>query len=739
MFQGPPDKLPQHFGYLMLPNFSLMAFSSAIEPLRAANTLSGRELYRWTLLSADMAPVAASNGIAVMPDRAIGDKQHYDAVIAIGGAGTERVKDPRIISYLRRIARMGAYLGAISTAPYVLAHAGLLDHRSCTIHWEYMDGFREDYPHLDVTDELFEIDGPIFTCSGGTAAIDLMLHMISAQHGHDLAAAVSEWFIHKQIREQSEHQRMALRFRVGVSHPKLLAAIEKMEENLEAPVDREEIAEAVGLSTRQLERLFRKYLNATPRKYYFALRMQRARILLRQTTMSVLEPRGQRVLGFLERMRQREKRRDVPFLGAKLDPRRHARLLQRRRQLLAVDRIDGAVGGPVDDETRRIVGADMQGGPPALRPIGDGREDRARDLVFLRIDIDRAGDRDQARAPGRVHPRPVEIVRLQHQRGGRVRAGAVAHGHHALRKPVLGRQFEQPVRGRGGVLGECRVADIGIEPVLDDCDRDAPACEGVADEAIAVLAAAAPGAAVEEQHRRGGDGPLFRQIEVEAHARVIAVGDVGDQAIAVLRHERVERLERRTGRERQPRAHERERCGDQSGQAGAGRSHESVYGLRARPDQPSAAANGSLHAVTSCAADRPGDHLHRLRGAQTMAQIGEQDQQIGLDLRHLVGAMVAQDARDLRQRRRVEDALLLEHDPTALAGMEIREGEAARRRRRPGGGRTAERRGGGGDKTAEGDEDAAAVDGSKELGGVRRKLRGVRIGGIGHAEGPCAL
>lgn len=289
MFQGPPDKLPQHFGYLMLPNFSLMAFSSAIEPLRAANTLSGRELYRWTLLSADMAPVAASNGIAVMPDRAIGDKQHYDAVIAIGGAGTERVKDPRIISYLRRIARMGAYLGAISTAPYVLAHAGLLDHRSCTIHWEYMDGFREDYPHLDVTDELFEIDGPIFTCSGGTAAIDLMLHMISAQHGHDLAAAVSEWFIHKQIREQSEHQRMALRFRVGVSHPKLLAAIEKMEENLEAPVDREEIAEAVGLSTRQLERLFRKYLNATPRKYYFALRMQRARILLRQTTMSVLE------------------------------------------------------------------------------------------------------------------------------------------------------------------------------------------------------------------------------------------------------------------------------------------------------------------------------------------------------------------------------------------------------------------------------------------------------------------
>lgn len=114
-------------------------------------------------------------------------------------------------------------------------------------------------------------------------------HMISHAHGHELAMHVSEWFMHKQIREQSEHQRMGLRFRIGVSHPKLLAAIQAMEDNLEVPLDREEIAETVGLSTRQLERLFRKYLNSTPRKYYFGLRMQRARILLRQTSMSVLD------------------------------------------------------------------------------------------------------------------------------------------------------------------------------------------------------------------------------------------------------------------------------------------------------------------------------------------------------------------------------------------------------------------------------------------------------------------
>jgi transcriptional regulator GlxA family with amidase domain len=289
MFEGPPNKTPQHFGYLMLPNFSLMAFSCAVEPLLAANILAGRPLYRWTLLSVDGQPVTASNAIAVMPQASIADENHFDAVISIGGTGAERIKDPRILGYLRRIARMGTHLGAISTAPYVLAHAGLLDNRRCTLHWENVDSFREDYPEIDVSEELFEIDGPIFTCSGGTASIDLMLHLIGAQHGHELAAAVSEWFIHKQIREQGENQRMALRFRLGVSHPKLLAAIARMEDNLETPVEREEIAESVGLSTRQLERLFSKYLNATPRKYYFSLRMQRARILLRQTSMSVLD------------------------------------------------------------------------------------------------------------------------------------------------------------------------------------------------------------------------------------------------------------------------------------------------------------------------------------------------------------------------------------------------------------------------------------------------------------------
>lgn len=288
IFDGPPDRTPQRFAYLLLPNFSLMAFASSVEPLRAANAITGRTLYDWTFMSPDGGPVATSNGITIVPDRPMGEEV-YDAVFLVGGTGAERIDDPRVFNWLRRMLRMGASLGAVSTAAYVLARAGLLDDRRCTIHWEYLEGFREDFPHLDVTEELYEVDGPIVTVSGGTASIDMMSHLIEVQHGHELATHVSEWFLHKQIRAGSEHQRMDLRARVGVSHPKLLAAINLMEENLEATLNREEIAEQVHLSTRQLERLFRKYLNATPRRYYFTLRMHKAQILLRQTSMPILD------------------------------------------------------------------------------------------------------------------------------------------------------------------------------------------------------------------------------------------------------------------------------------------------------------------------------------------------------------------------------------------------------------------------------------------------------------------
>lgn len=282
-------ELPQRFGFLLIPQFSLICFASAVEALRSANRMSGRALYEWELLSPAGDVVEASAGFRLGPCREIANIDHIPNVAICGGLRTHQFDDKRTTNWLRRVARQGANVGAISTGSHVLARAGLLDGYRCTIHWEDLAGFRESYPDLDLSDEIFEIDRTRFTCSGGTASMDMMLNVIEMQHGRELAAKVAEQFMHERIRDRHDHQRMDLRARLGVAHPKLLAVVARMEETLEMPLSRAELANNVGLSTRQLERLFRKYLRRTPTRFYLELRLERARLLLRQTSMSVLD------------------------------------------------------------------------------------------------------------------------------------------------------------------------------------------------------------------------------------------------------------------------------------------------------------------------------------------------------------------------------------------------------------------------------------------------------------------
>ncbi|MCP4329835.1 MAG: GlxA family transcriptional regulator [Alphaproteobacteria bacterium] len=275
--------------FFLIPNFSMIALISAIEPLRVANRMSGRELYRWLMFSTDGGPVTASSGIEVKVDCPIAEVETCRIVFVCGGVEIRRFDDRKTFSWLRRLDRYGATVGALCTGTDVLARAGLLDGHRCTIHWENLPGLAEEFPELDLTYELFEIDGKRMTCSGGTAALDLMLNLIGLDHDRDLAIAVSDQLIHERIRDSRDHQRMTLRSRLGVSHAKLLAVISQMEENQEEPLSCAELAQFVGLSTRQMERLFRKYFKRTPTRFYLELRLDRARLLLSQTTMPVLD------------------------------------------------------------------------------------------------------------------------------------------------------------------------------------------------------------------------------------------------------------------------------------------------------------------------------------------------------------------------------------------------------------------------------------------------------------------
>jgi transcriptional regulator GlxA family with amidase domain len=289
MFGDLPAKLPQQMAFLLVPNFSMIAFTSAVEPLRLANRASGKELYRWHLFSPDGKPVAASNGILLTPEGPVDQILNYHTVILCSGIDGHLYEDRNVFAMLRRAERQGADIGALCTGSHILARANMLNGYRCTIHWENLASFTENFPEVEATAELFEIDRNRFTCSGGTAALDMMLNLIGQQHGHELAAAVSEQFIHERIRDRHDHQRMALTARLGVRHPKLIQVIQQMEANLEEPLTRGDLAEAAGLSSRQMERLFAKYLKKSPARYYVELRLNRARLLLLQTNMSVID------------------------------------------------------------------------------------------------------------------------------------------------------------------------------------------------------------------------------------------------------------------------------------------------------------------------------------------------------------------------------------------------------------------------------------------------------------------
>ncbi len=280
---------PYRVGFVLLEEYSLIAFANAIEPLRMANRISGRELYEWAIASVGDSQALASNGLAVSCTQSWEKLNDANLLILCGGERIHDRVDKRLLAWLRKQAGGRTALGALCTASYVLARAELLEGYRCTIHWENFAGMREDFPNVIVSQEVFEIDRDRLTASGGTAPLDMMLNFISSQHTEQLASAISEAFICERIRGRNDRQRIPLRLSLGTSQPKLVEAVSLMEANLEEPMSLDELAQHVKLSRRQLERLFQKHLNCVPTRHYLELRLARARQLLLQTSMSIVD------------------------------------------------------------------------------------------------------------------------------------------------------------------------------------------------------------------------------------------------------------------------------------------------------------------------------------------------------------------------------------------------------------------------------------------------------------------
>jgi AraC family carnitine catabolism transcriptional activator len=280
--------MSQDFYFLLLPGFSAIGFISAVEPLRVANRFRG-ELYRWHVLSLDGGPVLASNGMSVNADAALEPLTAQATLLVVAGFEPLQAFTPALQHWLRRLDHDGVTLGGIDTGSFILAEAGLLDGHRVTLHWEALGAFKESYPRLEATQELFEIDRCRITSAGGTASIDLMLDLIGQAHGSELAIQVSEQFVVGRIRPRKDHQRMQVASRYGINNKKLVHVIGEMEQHSEPPLSTLELAASIKVTRRQLERLFKLHLNDTPSAFYLRLRLEKGRQLLRQTDMSVLE------------------------------------------------------------------------------------------------------------------------------------------------------------------------------------------------------------------------------------------------------------------------------------------------------------------------------------------------------------------------------------------------------------------------------------------------------------------
>jgi AraC family transcriptional regulator, glycine betaine-responsive activator len=277
------------FAFLTLPRYSMIALSNAVEPLRMANNITGEAVYEWSIVSLDGTPTPASNGLELAPTLALEPLGAVDILFVCGGVDVQAAVSPKILAALKRCAERRVALGALCTGGYALAKAGLLDKYRATIHWENLSALREEFPRIRLSDQLFSIDRDRFTCSGGVAPLDLMLHLVETKLGAGVSQLISEQFIVDRIRNDRDRQYVPLRAQIGVSHESLIKVAQLMEANIERPLSLDEIAAATALSRRQIERLFKRHLNCVPKRYYLQMRLRRARELLLQTSMPIID------------------------------------------------------------------------------------------------------------------------------------------------------------------------------------------------------------------------------------------------------------------------------------------------------------------------------------------------------------------------------------------------------------------------------------------------------------------
>ena len=276
-----------HMVFVVVPRFNIMTLITMIETLRIANYLAPASIYSWEVTSFDGSKIIASNGMTATIKTANDNLQTADFVFILGSWGTEHYHNKKLTAWLRKRARAGERICGVELGSYIVARAGLLDGRLATIHWSWLNGFKENFDRVEVEESLFTLDRKVMTCSGGLAGVDLMLRLIEEINGSSFSGEIADQMLHHPIRSATSPQRSTMGRSTETMRPLLREAMTLIENNIEEPLTVPQIAKVLGVSQRQLERQFKKNVGCTVVQFGLLKRLQNARLLLISTDMSI--------------------------------------------------------------------------------------------------------------------------------------------------------------------------------------------------------------------------------------------------------------------------------------------------------------------------------------------------------------------------------------------------------------------------------------------------------------------
>ena len=283
------DQKIKRIGFILVDGFSLMSLSSAVEPLRAANHLSGETLFEITFIPASGTRASSSVGV-ISEGKSIEESGYdFDLVFVTAAGSPITYENPKLLKYIKMLSSKRVQLGGISGGSALLARAGVMTNHSFTVHWDHFEALQEMSSQYLLKRSLYVIDNGRYTCAGGVAPMDMMSALIASQHGRKLAKAVNDWFIYTSVRAANDPQRMGLVEKYNVHHPAVICAIELMQNHISDPLSSEQLARLSNIGERQLSRLFQKNLGKKINTFYTEMRLEHAHTLVTQTSMPVIE------------------------------------------------------------------------------------------------------------------------------------------------------------------------------------------------------------------------------------------------------------------------------------------------------------------------------------------------------------------------------------------------------------------------------------------------------------------